>query len=88
MRRDKQTVLDLLTVIVDLPWLGGVSLPDLKSAYIDKFGQFEEKELYSLYLMVDSGIILKKDADEHHPANVKMTWAAHDLLDELRVKLG
>lgn len=87
MRRDKKTVLDLLTVIVDLPWLGGIGLPDIKTAYIEKFGQFGEEELYNLYLLSDSGILLRKEADEHHPTTVKMTWAAHELFDELREKL-
>lgn len=87
MRRDKNIALSILQVLESRQGFGALGLPELREAYIENVGAFGESELGHMYLMIDSGILLKSPASEFLPASVKMTWAAYDLLDELRKEL-
>lgn len=87
MRRDKNIVLSLLQILESRQGGRALGLPELRDVYIENVGAFGDDEMGHLYLLIDSGILLKSPASEFLPASVKMTWAAYDLLDQLKKEL-
>ncbi|WP_409277577.1 hypothetical protein [Pseudomonas defluvii] len=75
MKRNKEAVLRVLTLVEEETFCGGMSSMELRQICME---ECSEGELESAqHLLVDSGYLVSD-------GNVRLTWAGHSLLEELR----
>ncbi|MET3715394.1 hypothetical protein [Pseudomonas sp. PvP001] len=83
MKRDESSIARLLNIVEQQADFDGIDLPHLKSEHVGRHGEWTSNDQYNFDLLVNGGFLSKTPAKAMDPAKVQLTWAGHDLLDQL-----
>ncbi|MPQ84505.1 DUF2513 domain-containing protein [Pseudomonas sp. MAFF 730085] len=83
MKRDKELALRMLQVVQENADTDGMDLTHLRAALPGRHEAWTIEMVYHLGLLVDAGYLSKKAKTGIDPASVQLTWAGHDLIEQL-----
>ena len=83
MKRDKELALRMLQVVQENADTDGMDLAHLRGALPGRHGVWTAEMIYHLGLLVEAGYLSKKAATDIDPTTVQLTWAGHDLIEQL-----